>query len=115
MKFKNRILKAITSLSLFFQTMLCNIQATCAQSLFEDDGAAAAATIASLSATYQKWFFVILIVSALCYYFFKDEKAKGYARNVLIGSIVVYILSLSGVQAAVEATLKTVGRWIGAN
>lgn len=111
MKLRNYIKNLFLSLSVAAGSIICSIQSTCAKSLFESGDGASQNAITSFTTTYQHWFFLGFIVSLLAYYLVRDEKMKGYLQKVAIGLLVVFILSIDGVQDVITATLNTIAGW----
>lgn len=114
MGMKNKICKAFISACLTMQTFALNVQTTVAKSIFDTDKQGSTEAISEFSEFYQHWWFLFLGVSAFIYYIAKDEKLKGYAKMVVIGTVVVFILTISGVQDVIRATLETIAGWLGA-
>lgn len=111
MSFKNKIKNFLLTINVLTASLMLNAERTCAQSLFESGESSSANAIFSFINTYQQWFYLGLFVSVLLYYVIKDEKMKGYLQKLIFGLVIVFILSIDGMQGVVEATLKTVAGW----
>ena len=107
MKFKEMARNFSMAIATTMVTVGAFVQKTAAVSLFDNEGSAASA-IANFPSTYQRWFFLGFIAALLAYYLVRDEKMKGYLQKVWIGLLIVFILSIEGVQGALTATLGTI-------
>lgn len=110
MNLKNKATNIIAKAYTFFAVGKVYTQMTLASSLF-DGGVAAGNAWADFSTTYRHWFIFILGALALLYYFVKEEKFKGYLQKALIGSVVVFVLTIPGISDWVMATLDHMGGW----
>lgn len=75
------------------------------------DGSGASTAIQNFSAFYQHWFIIILGVAVAVFSFTGNEKVKGYAQGVIIGSILIYLLTWEPVQNLVKNTLQAIPTW----
>jgi len=74
-------------------------------------GSGSANAITQFSTFYNKWFPIIVIVALACYYFFKDDRAKGYAKTVAIGSIIIRLLATESFRKIFIATIEAIPGW----
>lgn len=111
--FKNLIQKISLMLCATAVTVSTSVTNLVAATLW-DTGGAADKAVENFSGFYNHWFIVILGISAACYFFLGDEKKKGYARMVLIGSIIVRLLTSPTIQGIIEGTLDSIAGWFGA-
>ena len=98
-------------LAMYVSLPYCVYQLGCTD-LFSDTSGSTSA-VADFSAAYQHWFIVIFIVSLAFFLLLKDEKKKGIAKATTIGTVIVFIISFSGVQSAVIATFTKVAGYFG--
>lgn len=91
-----------------FVFMMCMTN-VCAGNLW--DGTGSQTAIQNFSTAYQHWFIPILGVSIALYSFTSNEKLKGYAKGLLIGVIIVFLITFGPVQSFIYNTLELVTGW----
>lgn len=98
-------------LAMYVSLPYCVYQLGCTD-LFSDTTGSTSA-VADFSAAYQHWFIVIFLILCGSFLLLKDEKKKGIAKTATIGSVIVFIMSFSGVQSVITATFTKVAGYFG--
>ncbi len=98
-------------IAMYVSLPYCVYQLGCTD-LFSDTSGSTNA-IADISAAYQHWFIVIFLILCGTFLLLKDEKKKGIAKTATIGSVIVFIMTFSGVQSVITATFTKVAGYFG--